>query len=354
MFRGDSDCTRVESSLLISLEFVGLTKTKYISTYSVDERTKIKAMSEVRIPVEIPLDKEGMLGRECLECKRYFKVKLGTGPPLNYCHCPYCEYEGTTDTFWTPAQLKYIESVTESFAWRNIIGPALDDLIKPFEDLERKTKSNTFFRVTVAGASIDLSVPIQDYSEKDLETTVVCDSCGLAYSVYGVFARCPDCKDFNAFLVFGKALDIARKHLELLDREGLPNEIHEVSLGFVVSECVSAFDGLGKELRRRRPDLFPNKPRNLFQNLSLTNDKLGGLFEKSHSCFKFMVKMFHVRHLYEHNMGVIDEDFARNIMGYKSTIGHKYGLKKIDVMEFIGGMIELGVITKKYFYSNCN
>ncbi|MDZ7792117.1 MAG: hypothetical protein U5P10_00065 [Spirochaetia bacterium] len=60
----------------------------------------------IEISVPFPTDEDGMLGRECLECEEYFKIKPGTGLETTYCHCPYCEYEGEADTFWTPEQIE--------------------------------------------------------------------------------------------------------------------------------------------------------------------------------------------------------------------------------------------------------
>lgn len=303
----------------------------------------------IQIPVNIPLDDRGMLGRECLTCERYFKLKPGTGLRTDYCHCPYCEYEGNMDTFWTPAQLEYMQSVALNYAFTNIVKPSLDKLTKSFKDLERETRHNSFFKVTVKGLPMHFSVPIQYYSEKDLETNMTCDSCGLVFSVYGVFARCPDCKDFNAFAIFEKSIGITKKQFDILTQEGVPAEVKANSLGFVLAGCVSAFDGLGKELRRRRADVYPPKPKNIFQNLFLLNESLSGVFENSHSNFQFMLKMFQVRHLYEHNMGVIDEDFAMKIPGHQANIGRKYVLDRNEISAFIDGMFELGIIAKAHF-----
>ena len=73
----------------------------------------LERLREVR--VKIPLDEDGMMGRECPvpKCLGYFKVQPGTGLtgenlPM---HCPYCGHGGSSNTFFTPEQNKYIESV---------------------------------------------------------------------------------------------------------------------------------------------------------------------------------------------------------------------------------------------------
>lgn len=67
------------------------------------------------IPVDIPLDELGYLGRECPEeeCLGYFKVKPGTGltGEERDCHCPYCGFTASNQLFWTPDQIEYAKSV---------------------------------------------------------------------------------------------------------------------------------------------------------------------------------------------------------------------------------------------------
>ena len=68
-------------------------------------------MSEHKISISLPKDDKGYIGRECLDCKRYFKVKSGTGLPSTYCYCPYCDYEGEHSTFYTAQQVEYARSL---------------------------------------------------------------------------------------------------------------------------------------------------------------------------------------------------------------------------------------------------
>ncbi|AHC15455.1 hypothetical protein [Salinispira pacifica] len=303
---------------------------------------------EISIEVDIPKDENGMLGRECLECERYFKLKPGTGLPTDYCHCPYCEYEGSADTFWTPAQLEYAKSVALNNVYEKILRPALDDLTKSFKDLERKTR-NSFIQFKVTKDNFASKLPISYYNEEELETQVTCNSCGLEFAVYGVFARCPDCKNLNAFLIFSKSIDTAQKKLDIFLKPDISAEIKEDSFKHIISDCISAFDALGKELRRIRPELFHSRIKNLFQNFYALNETLDGLLQQQHSNFDFVLKMFQVRHLYEHNLGVIDEDFVKKIPGYEKEIGKKYTLTSSEAQHFIVSMLELKSIIENYF-----
>lgn len=48
---------------------------------------------DMKIGVILPPDDKGFTGRECPQCKRYFKVKFGTGLHGSTCCCPYCGIE---------------------------------------------------------------------------------------------------------------------------------------------------------------------------------------------------------------------------------------------------------------------
>jgi len=61
---------------------------------------------QITMTITLPTDDEGMIGRECPECKEYFKVKSGTGLlNISTCTCPYCEH--TDDSGDNTVQLFY-------------------------------------------------------------------------------------------------------------------------------------------------------------------------------------------------------------------------------------------------------
>jgi hypothetical protein len=305
-------------------------------------------MSDITVSISIPLDDNGMMGRECLECERYFKLKPGTGLETDHTYCPYCDYHGNSNTFWTKSQLEYAKSIAMKEAFRKIVKPSLNKLERSFKQLERSSR-NSLIQFKVKSTGNNFIFPIKYYSEEELETKIACDNCGLEFSIYGVFSTCPDCNEINAFLIYDKSLDVINKKIEIFSKREVPEEIVEMSLGSVISSCVSAFDGLGKELRKRKPDKYPKRPNNLFQNLFQLNKELNNLISENHSEFSSLLKLFQVRHLNEHNMGVIDDDFINKIPNYGHLKGRKYKLEIQEVHNFLNSMKELGTIVKKHF-----
>ena len=302
-------------------------------------------MGNFEISVTIPSDEHGMIGRECFKCKQYFKLKPRTGIETDHCHCPYCDYEGSSDTFWTKAQLKYAESIAMQQAYNKLIKPSLDKLTDSFKQLERNTR-NSIIQIKVETSSSNFNFPIRYYSENELETVLTCDNCKLEFAIYGVFSKCPDCNAINAFLIYEKSLEVISKQLEIFSKPEIPSDILEMSLSSILRLGISAFDGLGKELRKRKPDKYPEKPKNLFQNLSLLNEEKRNLIATNHQNYIKLLTLFQVRHIHEHNMGLVDADFIKKLPNYSGMLNRKYRLTINEMEEFIIMMKELGEIMK--------
>jgi hypothetical protein len=297
--------------------------------------------------IEIPTDENGFIGRECLECKKYFKLKPGTGLPTQHCHCPYCDYEGDSNTFWTQDQIEYAQSKGPEIAYNKVIEPLLDDFTKSIMKLDKSTKGG-FLQIKITPKIVKPFFPIKFYSELELETLLTCDNCKLEFAIYGVFGRCPDCNELNAFTIFKKSLEVSRKHLMLFQQFQNDVDITQANLKFILGNVISAFDGLGKELRQQYPSKYPERPRNLFQNI----DELVKVISLNYSVdlsnevndFEFIRLMFQVRHIFEHNMGVVDVDFIKKIPTLNHLLGRKYNLTETEVEEFIFVMEELGSV----------
>jgi hypothetical protein len=297
---------------------------------------------EKTIHITLPADEAGMVGRECPECKRYFKVKSGTGLPTTECICPYCGKQAAHNQFVTEAQIEYAKSV----AVKEAIGPSLRKLENTLKGLERSTRGGFIqFKVKTTG----FNFPLKHYQEKELETHVVCDNCGLEFAIYGVFANCPDCGNLNVFKKFSKSIEVARKRLKLIDSlEAHEKELKEAILEDAISGGVSAFDALGKALRAKYPEKLPQKPKNLFQNIFVLSKSVSKTTGKSieeligKEDFAFEIKMFQVRHIYEHNMGVVDDDFIRHVPDMEHLIGRKYALERKEIEKFLDKIEKLG------------
>lgn len=305
--------------------------------------------------ITLPTDEHGYVGRICPSCSKYFKVKPGTGLPLDLCKCPYCQYEADTHDFTTPDQSQFIESLSEKIAYERIVSPLLDNFERSLRSMGQSSRKGSFLNLNVSVNRSHPYFPIKHYRETDLETEVICDSCDLNFAIYGVFASCPDCAKINAYTIFRKSVEVGRKKLEFIHHhKEVTKDILERELKEVLSDTVSSFDALGKVLQNKYPVLVaPNRMKNLFQKL----DVLDGVFESAttvklsdtHNNFPFLLKMFQVRHAYVHNMGVVDADYIRKIPQDAHLLGRKYPLTRQEIDTFVAEMEELVKIIEGHF-----
>jgi len=295
-------------------------------------------MSNQTVNINIQPDENGFIGRECPKCKMYFKVKPGTGLKNNYHICPYCDYKGPNNEFFTKEQIEYAKSA----AIKKVLDPIFDNFYKNLKKIETKTKGGFIqIKVTTSGNKLR----IKKYQEKILETSVKCDNCGCVFSIYGVFSNCPDCGKLNVKAIFDASIEVSNSILKLSQQN--VNKLKEELMKTALLGAVSAFDAYGKEIRKKYSSKFPSKPKNLFQNFNELDRALKKSFGK---CIKdylspgdadFLFKMFQVRHIYEHYSGVIDDDFVKKIPQFKTQKGRKYILDKKECELFLDKIQEL-------------
>lgn len=300
-----------------------------------------------QVSVSIQPDEDGFTGRECpqKECEGYFKIECGTGLKGEGlpCHCPYCGHTAGHDHFWTKEQIEYAKSV----AMRQLTNAVRRELKK----LEFNHPARGTFGI---GMSMKLKpgapVPLRHYREKRLETEVVCDQCTLRYTIYGVFAYCPDCGAHNSRQILSKNLDLAIKELDLAQQVDA-NDLAEHLIADSLENVVSAFDGFGREITRVNASkaIDPARAANLsFQNLAgvKTNlqaifgfDLAGGIAADE---WQLAVRCFNKRHLLAHKMGVIDQKYIDATNDPSAVVGRRIVIEADEVRRLVGVIRALG------------
>ena len=155
-------------------------------------------------------------------------------------------------------------------------------------------------------------------------------------------------------MIYQKSLDASNGKLELSGDAAINEHIRADLVKDALTGTVSAFDALGKALRAKHTAI-PVKPPNLFQNFRELDKVLANLTEKSISQIltpadnDFLFLMFQVRHIYEHNAGVIDDDFVKKLPVYAHLLRRKFPLKEDDVSKFIVLMRKLGNVIYREF-----
>jgi TIR domain len=156
-------------------------------------------MDEISISLQLPLDKDGFLRRECPHCGRQFKQWQGTRDetqesPEPY-YCPYCYASAGADTWYTAQQREYIQQQ----AMAEIVGPHLYRLQ---EQLEQVSQSG-LFRIEMNTPLLVEPEPLAEYNDmirlafpchveepikvdEQWDQEVACAVCGINYPIDAV------------------------------------------------------------------------------------------------------------------------------------------------------------------------
>lgn len=299
--------------------------------------------SQFTIP--IPPDEEGLIGRECPmpECEGYFKLQQGTGLKGENLPgtCPYCGHQAAPDQFFTRAQIEYAKSVVI----REVTGALLKDL-KSFEFNHRPSGS---FGIGISLIVSGQPSPIRHYREEKLETEVVCDRCTLRYTIFGVFGFCPDCAVHNSLQILNKNLELVQKLLAVAETQ--EPQIAQHLVENALEDCVSAFDGFGRETCRvfAAKAIQPEKAAEIrFQNIAGARYRVREQFgidfaaTASPADWAHARRAFQKRHLLAHKMGVVDEGYLSETGDPPSLLGRKVSISTPEVRELVTTLQSLG------------
>jgi hypothetical protein len=300
----------------------------------------------MEVTVQLFPDEEGFIGRECPEpeCEGYFKILPGTGLKGENlpCHCPYCGFTGPTNQFWTKEQLEYIHSI--------LLGKAKELAYKELKKLEFEHKPKGPFGIGISmKVERGAPVPIRYYRERRLETNIICDNCTLHYSVYGVFAFCPDCGLHNSLQILDKNLEVVSKMLDYA--QDINEKIAERLVENALEDCISAFDGFGREICRvyAKQSHDSGKAEKIhFQNLESAKKDIQSTFGFDISAsvteedWSSAVRSFQKRHLIAHKMGVVDEKYITKTKDPDALVGRKILISPEDVSAVMRVIREVG------------
>jgi hypothetical protein len=284
----------------------------------------------------MPIDDSGFLGRECPTCQRYFKLMPGTGiQGSELCHCPYCGHEGGADQFFTKDQIEFAKSVALQYAHGEIW-----KMLKRHEGPLGRQDGFIKLSIKVTG---DSPPPLFEYRERDLETELTCTGCTLRYTIYGVFAFCPDCGQHNSPQILNKNLETIERMLNLADQ-------HERQLRLYIIEdalenAVSAFDGFGREFVRILSRTASGTSTTYsFQNIVAARDRLirehgidmaAGLLSVE---WESVIRGFQKRHLLAHCMSIVDDRYLAATHDPGAQKGTKVSIDKEEVQQVMGAL----------------
>jgi hypothetical protein len=297
-----------------------------------------------RIAIDIPTDENGFLGRECPapDCQQYFKVMPGTGiTGVLDCRCPYCGHTAEHEQFYTRAQIEYAKSI--------VMNQVTNAVIKDLKALEFEHRPRGGFGLGISMKVKGRPTPISYYQEQQLETDIECTNCTLRYTIYGLFAFCPDCGEHNSLHILTKNFELAAKEITMAATA--EPDLAEYLINDSLENAVAAFDGFGREACRVRVHAAtkPTQAENLrFQNLNGAQRNVQSLFGfdlangVSPDEWNFAGRCFQKRHLLAHKMGVIDQEYITHTGDPQAVIGRKVVIRPDEVTTLIDILKKLG------------
>jgi hypothetical protein len=244
------------------------------------------------LPVFIASDCQGRFGHHCPNCGGYWR----SGPWPNI--CPYCAIRAPGFQFFSEAQQRYVLHYCE------VLRQALDST------LDGEVVINMDAVADAVGKQSER--PAFYVSEESQQCKFTCMACEEFNDILGRFGYCSLCGTRNDLADFeGQTVRTLRDRLNSGDA---PEDC--------VRDAVASFDSfmaqVGKELVKRVPLTERRRHRlstQSFHNLGEVRSTFKDWFDidvcagmKEDEC-RVVERMFHRRHVYEHNGGEVDQNY---------------------------------------------
>lgn len=288
----------------------------------------------------IQSDEQGMWGRNCPYCEKYFRTNHIIGVTC----CPYCSVAGQDLAFISKDQRTYITAYYDAFA-RAYIGKQTTSL-----DM----------------AEITDDMPAWHYSEEKLQTHFKCATkdCGSEADILGEYGYCPRCGRTNARQLFFDSMakllaDWEAANVAISDRRERGDSWEKMTV-----VCLSNLEAFAKHLRAKLL-VFPltaNRRKRLtelsFQKpleadallvqwfdiglLRWAGDELTPGRTVPESEIPFISKMIQRRHILVHNGGIVDEEYLDRSGDTQARLGERIRIPSKEAKRFVNCIREMG------------
>jgi len=275
-------------------------------------------------PVLVASDSEGKFGHNCPQCNGYWR----SGPWPNM--CPYCATRLQGHQFLSEAQLRYIRHYCE----------VLDEALGSGED----GKVVIDMDVVADAVGKEGEKPSFYVSEQSQQNKFTCKACDEFNDILGRFGYCSLCGTRNDLSDFeDHTIPVIR---ERLNSGNTPEDC--------VRDAVASFDSLMAQIAKQLAEMVPlteGRKRRLlsqrFHDLEKVRIQFKDWFDidvcagmKQDEC-DFAAKMFHRRHVYEHNGGEVDQMYL-DVSG-DTTVRLKQHIHETqeDAHKLLGSMVKM-------------
>jgi hypothetical protein len=262
---------------------------------------EIEISNIIRFSISLPT-RDGFLGRECNnpDCKRYFQVHKES--ILSEMFCPYCGIKFSNNQLWTEDQNTYTRAAATEKGKEYVFG----EIDKMFGKLARQTSGNKTVKFTHKPSNYRAKKVFPSYTERQVDSELICPDCNFRFQVYGIFGYCPGCRSEN--------IKIYDANLEIIKQEVNSSKDPQRALRHAYADLVSTFESFCKK-KAKQLNTENIRFQMLFEVRKLFKDHLGvDIFSGlSNDDLLALRRVFQKRHAYEHHQGIIEEKYIRMI-----------------------------------------
>lgn len=289
---------------------------------------------EYQMRVRIPVDADGLVGRECknLSCSPgFFKVKVGTGITSGQVevYCPYCRSAGEPASFLTKGQIKYAKDLVIQEATKGI-NSMIENALQ-LGPSGKKRFGGDFLSLELSYKPGSLPC-IRPPLEEELRRDITCPTCGLEHAVFGLANWCPDCGN-DIFLVhLNKEFAVVKSMIGDVKRryEMLGARVAARDVENALEDTVSIFEAALRAITLRHmkssgvsdqdvEEVIRKRIGNRYQNLELAAEvwqrefgvELFEGFQKQE--IETLKLTFEKRHPITHNLGIVDRKYLEKV-----------------------------------------
>lgn len=302
------------------------------------------------VPITFQSDEKGFFDRECPneECGFTFKVLMNEWFD-NYSddavYCPMCGCASESTNWNTEEQINQIQNIVADYALSMI----QSKFNKSFSKLERSTRHNKFvrFKYTPSKKVTFVNNPVGQSEEWEQE--IVCEKCGVTFSVIGSAYFCPCCGYNSASSSFEKSIECLEKMLdstsemrELFTEKYGVDEADAMCRSLVeggLGDCVSAFQKFAqcKYYELTGKDSRVNDFQIVEKGNKLFTQDVGHSYNEwiDEDELYYMNLFFQRRHLIEHNAGIVDQKYIDKSSDALYKVGQRVVVKINNVFELI-------------------
>jgi uncharacterized Zn finger protein (UPF0148 family) len=302
---------------------------------------EIRKLDGSKISIDLPLDEQGYLDRQCpsSECQFGFKVlhedwrdKVSD----DRVYCPLCRYEQPSDEWSTTEQVEYAKAAALALVKKNI-HVALREDAHQFNRRQKPGFIQMSMNVKSGSPSAILPVGVAGVMQQRL----ACEACGCQYAVIGAAFFCPACGYNSVVATFDQTIETVRQIVGQMSsvrsllaanfNEDIAHNSVRTTLEDSIARLVSAFQQYSEVLFDTVPGASTIKRRkNVFQNLAESSTLWRNATGKGYDDLLSTAELRELGELFQN--GIVDQEYIDKSGDATYAIGQRVVIKEATVL----------------------